>query len=111
MLCDKCDRSYHLYCLDPPLETAPEGEWACPAHSGVRSRKKEKELLELGDRGDRGMRHKPPRLDAKYQVRTPWSHLRRPGEMAPPRHRNLELPSMPVTRASVPHALRLTPAP
>jgi len=30
LLCDRCDRSYHMYCLDPPLEIAPEGEWQCP---------------------------------------------------------------------------------
>ena len=25
LLCDRCDRSYHLYCVDPPLDVAPEG--------------------------------------------------------------------------------------
>ena len=72
VLCDKCDRSYHLYCVDPPLESAPEGEWACPAHRpGQRGRKKELELLELdaGGSRERGMRHKPARVDAtKYQI-------------------------------------------
>ena len=70
LLCDKCDRSYHLYCVDPPLEVAPEGEWACPAHRpGARSRKKEEPLMELDmARGERGQRHKPPRVDAKYQI-------------------------------------------
>ena len=49
---------------------APEGEWACPAHSERRGRKKtETELLELdAQRGERGMRHKPPRIDQKYQI-------------------------------------------
>ncbi|KZT10189.1 RCC1/BLIP-II [Laetiporus sulphureus 93-53] len=28
--CDKCDRPYHLKCLDPPLDAVPEGEWFCP---------------------------------------------------------------------------------
>lgn len=63
--------SYHMYCVDPPLDEAPEGEWACPAHRpGQRGRKKEAELLALDQRSgtDRGMRHKPPRLDTKYQI-------------------------------------------
>ena len=32
VLCDNCPRSYHLVCLDPPLEEAdlPEGKWVCP---------------------------------------------------------------------------------
>ena len=35
-----------MYCLDPPLDKAPEGEWACPAHRpGQRGRKNEAELL------------------------------------------------------------------
>ncbi|KAI0923703.1 hypothetical protein AcV5_009178 [Taiwanofungus camphoratus] len=28
--CEKCDTPYHLKCLDPPLDTVPEGEWFCP---------------------------------------------------------------------------------
>ncbi|KIM60123.1 hypothetical protein SCLCIDRAFT_16396 [Scleroderma citrinum Foug A] len=28
--CDKCDHPYHLGCLNPPLQTIPEGEWFCP---------------------------------------------------------------------------------
>ncbi|KAF7256300.1 hypothetical protein EG68_06473 [Paragonimus skrjabini miyazakii] len=30
MLCDTCPRAYHLVCLDPELEEAPEGNWSCP---------------------------------------------------------------------------------
>ena len=64
--------SYHMYCLPEPLEEAPEGEWACPAHRpGQRGKKKtETEMLELDkNKGtDPGMRHKPPRLDSKYQI-------------------------------------------
>ncbi|CAJ0575968.1 unnamed protein product, partial [Mesorhabditis spiculigera] len=29
LFCDDCDRGFHLYCLRPPLESAPEGEWSC----------------------------------------------------------------------------------
>ena len=45
LLCDKCDRSYHLFCRDPPLEKAPEGEWACPAHKAGRSSRKGKVVI------------------------------------------------------------------
>lgn len=74
LCCDRCDRSYHLHCLDPPLDEAPEGEWECPAHRPQRGRKKtEAELLELDNQShenaERGMRHKPARVDAaKYQI-------------------------------------------
>lgn len=30
MLCDTCPRAYHLVCLDPEMEEAPEGCWSCP---------------------------------------------------------------------------------
>jgi len=30
ILCDTCPKAYHLVCLDPELEQAPEGDWSCP---------------------------------------------------------------------------------
>lgn len=29
LFCDDCDRSYHTYCLKPPLMEPPEGNWSC----------------------------------------------------------------------------------
>lgn len=29
-MCDRCDRGCHLFCLSPPLDQVPEGEWLCP---------------------------------------------------------------------------------
>jgi len=29
LFCDDCDRGYHMYCLDPPMEEPPEGSWIC----------------------------------------------------------------------------------
>lgn len=29
LFCDDCDRSYHTYCLNPPLAELPEGSWSC----------------------------------------------------------------------------------
>jgi hypothetical protein len=31
LLCDTCDAEYHFYCLNPPLERIPEGNWYCPS--------------------------------------------------------------------------------
>uniref|UniRef100_A0A3B3ZUG9 PHD-type domain-containing protein n=1 Tax=Periophthalmus magnuspinnatus TaxID=409849 RepID=A0A3B3ZUG9_9GOBI len=33
ILCDTCPRAYHMVCLDPDMEKAPEGKWSCP-HCG-----------------------------------------------------------------------------
>ena len=30
ILCDFCPKAYHLVCLDPELDEAPEGKWSCP---------------------------------------------------------------------------------
>lgn len=30
LLCDECNRGYHMYCLDPPLTSIPKSEWYCP---------------------------------------------------------------------------------
>ncbi|TMW68172.1 hypothetical protein Poli38472_007844 [Pythium oligandrum] len=30
LLCDRCDASYHTFCLSPPLQEVPSGEWFCP---------------------------------------------------------------------------------
>ena len=31
LLCDGCDDSYHTYCLYPPMQEVPKGDWRCPA--------------------------------------------------------------------------------
>lgn len=30
LLCDGCDASYHTFCLLPPLQDIPKGDWRCP---------------------------------------------------------------------------------
>uniref|UniRef100_A0A673XWZ9 [histone H3]-trimethyl-L-lysine(4) demethylase n=1 Tax=Salmo trutta TaxID=8032 RepID=A0A673XWZ9_SALTR len=30
LLCDGCDDSYHTFCLIPPLNDVPKGDWRCP---------------------------------------------------------------------------------
>lgn len=29
ILCDSCDKPFHIYCLSPPLERVPSGDWIC----------------------------------------------------------------------------------
>ncbi|XP_010695167.1 lysine-specific demethylase JMJ17 isoform X2 [Beta vulgaris subsp. vulgaris] len=29
LLCDRCNKGWHIYCLSPPLETIPPGNWYC----------------------------------------------------------------------------------
>lgn len=29
LMCDACDSLFHLTCLDPPLDSIPDGEWLC----------------------------------------------------------------------------------
>lgn len=29
LLCDRCDNGFHMYCLNPPLQSIPESEWIC----------------------------------------------------------------------------------
>uniref|UniRef100_A0ABM5EJC5 Chromodomain-helicase-DNA-binding protein 3 isoform X5 n=1 Tax=Pogona vitticeps TaxID=103695 RepID=A0ABM5EJC5_9SAUR len=45
ILCDSCPRAYHLVCLDPELDKAPEGKWSCPhcEKEGVQWEPKEEE--------------------------------------------------------------------
>ncbi|KAM9343756.1 bromodomain adjacent to zinc finger domain protein 2A isoform 2-T2 [Pholidichthys leucotaenia] len=31
LLCDRCDRGCHMYCLRPKITQVPEGDWFCPA--------------------------------------------------------------------------------
>ena len=30
LICDSCDKGFHMDCLEPPLSKLPEGRWICP---------------------------------------------------------------------------------
>ncbi|VDP95181.1 unnamed protein product [Echinostoma caproni] len=30
LLCDSCDRGFHMFCLEPRMSELPEGNWICP---------------------------------------------------------------------------------
>ncbi|KAM4748295.1 chromodomain-helicase-DNA-binding protein 3-like [Rhinophrynus dorsalis] len=52
ILCDTCPRAYHLVCLEPELERAPQGKWSCPhcEKEGVQWEAKELEEEEMEER-------------------------------------------------------------
>ncbi|KAL5776818.1 hypothetical protein ACOSP7_009744 [Xanthoceras sorbifolium] len=36
VLCDGCDHAYHIYCMNPPQTSIPEGKWFCrKCHAGI----------------------------------------------------------------------------
>ncbi|CAH9070678.1 unnamed protein product [Cuscuta epithymum] len=37
LLCDKCDRGFHLFCLRPILAAVPKGSWFCTSCSNYRN--------------------------------------------------------------------------
>ena len=32
LLCDTCNKAFHMFCLDTPIHTIPRGKWYCPIH-------------------------------------------------------------------------------
>ncbi|RWS31027.1 chromodomain-helicase-DNA-binding protein Mi-2-like isoform X5 [Leptotrombidium deliense] len=48
ILCDTCPRAYHLVCLEPELEEAPEGKWSCPHCEGEGIQDQEEEAAPPG---------------------------------------------------------------
>ncbi|XP_022737685.1 histone-lysine N-methyltransferase ATXR6-like [Durio zibethinus] len=39
LLCDKCDKGYHLFCLRPILVSVPKCSWFCPSCSNIKKPK------------------------------------------------------------------------
>ncbi|KAJ3678079.1 hypothetical protein LUZ60_001882 [Juncus effusus] len=48
VLCDGCDEAFHIYCMDPPRESVPEGKWFCRKCSAKRKREKGKSKKKNG---------------------------------------------------------------
>ena len=40
LICDECDKEYHMYCLTPKLTKVPEGHWYCPRCTAGKKKKK-----------------------------------------------------------------------
>eukprot|EP00976_Prorocentrum_cordatum_P022845 466628-Prorocentrum_minimum.AAC.1 len=30
LLCDGCDKGWHMFCVRPPVKVVPKGDWFCP---------------------------------------------------------------------------------
>ncbi|XP_030267420.1 chromodomain-helicase-DNA-binding protein 4a isoform X3 [Sparus aurata] len=56
ILCDTCPRAYHMVCLDPDMEKAPEGTWSCPhcEKEGIQWEAREEGSEAEEDNGDTG---------------------------------------------------------
>uniref|UniRef100_A0A665TRK5 Chromodomain-helicase-DNA-binding protein 4-like n=1 Tax=Echeneis naucrates TaxID=173247 RepID=A0A665TRK5_ECHNA len=56
ILCDTCPRAYHMVCLDPDMEKAPEGTWSCPhcEKEGIQWEAREEGSEGEEDNGDAG---------------------------------------------------------
>ncbi|XP_051245586.1 chromodomain-helicase-DNA-binding protein 4a isoform X3 [Dicentrarchus labrax] len=56
ILCDTCPRAYHMVCLDPDMEKAPEGTWSCPhcEKEGIQWEAREEVSDVEEDNGDTG---------------------------------------------------------
>ena len=48
LLCDKCNRGYHVHCLTPKLPAIPEGEWFCQRCKAKRAEGKGKSSVGTG---------------------------------------------------------------
>ncbi|XP_019174974.1 PREDICTED: uncharacterized protein LOC109170349 isoform X3 [Ipomoea nil] len=47
VLCDGCDRAYHIYCLQPPRTSIPKGKWFCgKCEAGIKRIRKVKKSYE-----------------------------------------------------------------
>lgn len=51
LLCDKCNRGYHLKCLVAPVASIPPGEWFCQNCEAKRAGNKGKGTVGIGQNG------------------------------------------------------------
>jgi len=47
ILCDKCLRGYHIYCLSPPIASVPAGDWFCGRCTPHKKGNMEEEIDEI----------------------------------------------------------------
>ncbi|PWN52977.1 hypothetical protein IE53DRAFT_366747 [Violaceomyces palustris] len=71
MFCDRCDRGWHLYCLDPPLSKPPRGKWICPTCRALESH-----VRQVIESPTRGSSSKSRKLTYGSSARSPSASLR-----------------------------------
>uniref|UniRef100_A0A8C3M3C7 Chromodomain-helicase-DNA-binding protein 4 n=1 Tax=Chrysolophus pictus TaxID=9089 RepID=A0A8C3M3C7_CHRPC len=87
ILCDTCPRAYHMVCLDPDMEKAPEGKWSCPhcEKEGIQWEAKEDNSEEIPNGEWLCPRCTCPALKGKVQKILIWKWGQPPVGPAPPR--------------------------
>lgn len=70
LICDACDKGFHMECLDPPLNSLPEGRWICPICVPLPNRKRGGSRGQLTSQssfgGDFCLSHKRIRKSTSY---------------------------------------------
>jgi len=63
LACDGCDRGFHMFCLAPPLEEIPKGDWFCADCQGAAEGKKaNSKAIELPSPGGQGIEEDPAEM-------------------------------------------------
>jgi bromodomain adjacent to zinc finger domain protein 1A len=51
LLCDECNKGYHMYCLKPKITTVPKGDWFCvkcrPENFKETTTRKRRQVIEI----------------------------------------------------------------
>lgn len=69
LICDACDKGFHMECLDPPLSSLPEGRWICPICVPPPNRKRSGgrgQFMSQSGYGDLCLSHKRVRKSTSY---------------------------------------------
>ena len=93
LCCDSCPNSYHLRCIDPPLDEVPEHSWTCPRCSceplegkvekiltwrwkGMEEKEEEEDVKE-GENLEKAKRRRRKRIpkDAQREFLIKWKEL------------------------------------
>ena len=83
LICDACDKGFHMECLDPPLSSLPEGRWICPACVPPPNRRRGVRSLSGFESGPTPRRRKSSMFGdhSDYDFYTPQSRKRRKSQL------------------------------
>ncbi|GAB0088570.1 hypothetical protein DMENIID0001_030270 [Sergentomyia squamirostris] len=90
LLCDSCNRGYHMFCLDPPITEIPIGEWFCAVcrectdiETLFQTRRQRRTQPTARRRAQsRRSRRQRSRRSCRTRVRSLLSHMRRSAAQA-----------------------------